>query len=85
VEEVTKKALRLSGEIFYGGVVEKPSSAWPNFFPLIFGQRTKSGGGQIRRLRGLVCTACSAYLQSQSQASSLRQCGDKMQWIPVIS
>ena len=30
-------------------------------------------------------TACSAYVQSQSQASSLRQRGDEIQWILVIS
>jgi len=42
----------LTGEFFFGGGAETPSSAWSNFFRLIFGQRTKFGdGGQIRRLR----------------------------------
>jgi len=45
VEEVIKKALSLTGEIFFGGGAEMPSSAWPNFFQLIFGQRTKFGSG----------------------------------------
>jgi len=46
--------LSLSGEIFFGGGAETPSSALPNFFRMIFGKRTKfGGGGQIRRLRGL--------------------------------
>jgi len=45
VEEVIKKALSLTGEIFFGGGAEMPSSAWPNFFQLIFGQWTKFGSG----------------------------------------
>jgi len=30
-EEVIKKALSLTGEIFFGGGAETPSSAWTNF------------------------------------------------------
>jgi len=54
-EEVMKKALSLMARLFFSGGAETPSSAWPNFFRLIFGQRTKfGGGGQIRQLSGLV-------------------------------
>ena len=49
-----QKSIKLDGRDFFGGGAETLSTAWPNFFRLIFGQRTKfGGGGQIRRLRGL--------------------------------
>jgi len=45
-------------------------------------KKTRKGAdGHHRQREWLVV----AYLQSQSQASSRRQCGDKTQWILVIS
>jgi len=35
-EEVIKKALSLTVEIFFGGGAETPSSAWTNFFSADF-------------------------------------------------
>jgi len=45
-EEVTKKALSLTGEIFFGGGAETPSSDLPNFFSADFRKTDK-----IRRRR----------------------------------
>ena len=50
-----QKGIKVDGRDFFGGGEETPSSARPNFFRLIFGQRKKFfGGGQLRRLRGLL-------------------------------
>jgi len=62
-EEVIKKALSLTGEIFSAAARKRHRQPGRIFFRLIFGQRKKFGdGGQIRRLRGL----CSLMLISTS-------------------